>query len=95
MKLLTRLLKQIIFSIMMFFSISFITVLFQINSPIHRIKDSYELRIGFPLEYYHEFMVDCPIPNSGWDISNLVFNFVIVWILTVLLSRVRKIKRNF
>ena len=68
-------------SILVFFSISFFTVLFQINSPINRFKDVYELKIGFPFTYYHQFMVDCPIPSSGWNLSHLFWNCLIYWIV--------------
>lgn len=68
-----------------FFSISFLTVLFQINSPLNRIVGTHELSIGFPFEYYHEFMVDCPKLNSGWNIKNLVLNCGLIWIVTILL----------
>lgn len=78
-----KLIKGTLLSILIFFSISFLTVLFQINSPLNRIKDNYELKIGFPFEYYHEFWVDCPIPNSEWNVNNLILDIGIVWILTI------------
>lgn len=81
-----------ILSILVFFSISFVTVLTQINSPLHRIYDYYELEIGFPFRYYHEFMVDCPIPNSGWNINNLILDCAITWIVVTGLYLV--VKRN-
>ena len=67
-------------SILIFFSVSFITVLTQINSPIHRYE-YFEHKIGFPFKFYHEFMVDCPIPNSGWNINNLILDCLITWII--------------
>ena len=78
-----QLIKGTLLSILIFFSISFLTVLFQINSPLHRIKDTYELKIGFPFEYYYEFWVDCPIPNSGWIVNNLMLDCGITWIVTL------------
>ena len=76
--MINQIIKGTFMSMLVFFSISFLTVLFQINSPLNRIKESYELHIGFPLEYYNEFMVDCPTPNSGWDIKNLILNIGIM-----------------
>jgi len=70
-------------SILMFFSISFLTVIFQINSPLNRIEENYELRIGYPFEYYYEFMVDCPIPNSGWNTKNLFLNCGLTWVIVM------------
>jgi hypothetical protein len=80
-----------IISILGFLSISFITVLTQINSPIHRYE-RFEHKIGFPFTYYHEFMVDCPIPNSGWNITNLILDCVITWIIITGLYLI--VKRN-
>jgi hypothetical protein len=81
-----------ILSILVFFSISFSTILLQINSPLNRIEKFYELRIGFPLEYYHEFMLDCPIPNSGWNVQNLLIDCGIIWVMTIgiILIKTRK-----
>ena len=70
-----------ILSILTFFSTSFLTVLFQINSPLHRLTDSYEMKIGFPFTYYHEFMIDYPVPNSGWTINNLLWDCLITWVI--------------
>ena len=85
-----KLIVGTILSVLVFFSISFVTVLTQINSPLHRINDYYELEIGFPFEYYHESMVDCPIPNSGWNINNLIIDSVITWILVTGLNLIMK-----
>lgn len=79
------------FSILVFFSLSFMTILIQINSPIHRYE-RFEHKIGFPFTYYHEFMVDCPIPNSSWNIKNLIIDCVITWIIITGLYMI--IKRN-
>ncbi len=77
-----------------FLSISFLTVLFQINSPLYRAEDIYELSIGFPFKYYHEFMVDCPIPNSGWNVRNLILDCLLIFGGTILalMIKVRKTK---
>lgn len=83
-----------ILSILTFFSISFITVLFQINSPLNRLTDYYELKIGYPLTYYHEFMVDCPIPNSGWKVNNLFWDCLITWLLVTGMCVIWKITKE-
>lgn len=75
------LIKGTFLSVLVFFSVSFLSILFQINSPINRIKDYYELEIGFPFMYYHEFFVDCPIPNSGWFLGNLLLDCLITWVI--------------
>ena len=30
---------------------------------------------------YHDFLVDCPVPNSSWNAKNLLLDCVITWIL--------------
>lgn len=87
-----KILLATILSILIFLSISFITVLLQINSPIHRYE-FFEHKIGFPFKYYHEFMLDSPIPNSGWDISNLILDCAITWIVVVGLYLIIKRKK--
>jgi hypothetical protein len=71
-----------ILSILIFFSVLFITVLLQINSPLNRQVDS-TLNIGFPFIYYNQFLVDPPIPNSGWNGKNLIVDFLFVWLIVV------------
>ena len=77
-----RILNGIILSILIFLSISFITVLLQLNSPLNRQINS-TLNIGFPFVYYNQFLVDPPIPNSGWNLKNLVLDFTLVWLIVV------------
>jgi hypothetical protein len=67
-----------ILSVLIFFSISFITVLLQLNSPLHRQVDS-SLDIGFPFTYYKQFLVDPPIANSGWNIYALLLDCFLTW----------------
>ena len=81
-----------VLSILMFLSISYITVLIQINSPIHRYE-YFEHKIGFPFIYYHEFMVDCPIPNSEWNIIKLMLDCGITWIIVTGLYLIIKRKK--
>ena len=90
-----QLIKGTLLSILIFFSISFLTVLFQINSPLHRIEGTYELKIGFPFEYYYEFLVDYPIPISGWIVNNLMLDCGITWIVTLgIMMIINKRKHN-
>lgn len=71
------------FSILVFFSISFVSVLFQVNSPLHRWEEVYEFEMGFPFVFYYEFMIDCAIPIAGWIPSNLMLDFLIVWFISI------------
>ncbi len=87
----TELLKPTILAILVFFSLSFLTVLFQINSPLNRMENS-DLNIGFPFVYYNQFMLELPIPNSGWNLLNLFLDCLIIWILTIIGYKI--IKKN-
>lgn len=70
-----------VLAVLVFFSISFLTVLTEINSPLNRLNVAYQFEIGFPFTYYFEFFVDCPIPNSGWNVLNLFWDCLLTWVL--------------
>jgi hypothetical protein len=75
-----KILKGTFISILVFFSISFFSVLLQLNSPINRQSNS-NLDIGFPFIYYSQFIVDNPIPNSGWKLKFLLIDCLITWLV--------------
>lgn len=77
-----KLAEGTLLSILVFLSISFISVLVQINSPLQR-DVLIGREIGFPLTYYYEFMVDCSIPNSGWNLKNLILDSVLTWLVVI------------
>ena len=84
-------------SILVFLSVSFITVLTQIN-PLHYYKSSetYKLDIGFPFIYYGQFWLSgSSIPNSGWTINNLFFDCLITWaVVTGIYFLTQRAKNN-
>ena len=83
-------------SILVFFSISFLTILTQIN-PLHYYQDTetYKLDIGFPFKYYEQFWLrGNDIPNSGWTISNLFYDCLLTWLVVTGLYYLIKRKRN-
>lgn len=66
------------FSILVFFSISYLFVLYRI-SPL-TMGNTYDLEIGFPFIYYHQFQVNNnPYLNSGWMVNNLIYDCLITW----------------
>lgn len=75
-----KLILGTVISILVFLSISFVTVLLQINSPLNRQTNNH-LDIGFPLTYYSQFIVDV-IPNSGWSGRNLLLDVLFTWVAT-------------
>jgi hypothetical protein len=62
-----RYIKILILSILIFCSISFVTIINDLNIPALGFVDNpCTLKIGFPYTFYHQFLVESPIPNSGW-----------------------------
>lgn len=80
-----------ILSILTFFSVSFLFVIYRI-SPI-TMGDTYKLEIGFPYEYYHQFLLSGnPFLNSGWNINNLLIDCFIYWVTIAGLYLIYKAK---
>ncbi len=78
--------KQIIvetfLSILVFFSVFFLTILYQIN-PLHYFNsgETYSLNLGFPFKYYEQFwLTGSKIPNSSWFIQNLIYDCLLTLI---------------
>lgn len=87
--LLPTLLKSTALSVLVFGTISFVSVLPDFNTPL-KPTHMFEHTIGFPFTYYHDFLVDCPVPNSSWNAENLLLDYVITWILvTFVVIKVR------
>ncbi|UMY65093.1 MULTISPECIES: hypothetical protein [unclassified Flavobacterium] len=83
-------------SILVFFSISFLTVLAQII-PFHYYgaKETYKLDIGFPFKFYGQFWLrGNDIPNSGWTIPNLFYDCLLTWLVVTGLYYIAKRKRD-
>ena len=66
---------------MVFFSTSFLTVINHLISPINKTVGYNSLEIGFPFKYYEEFIIDCPNPNYGWNLNNLILDIVLTVII--------------
>jgi len=97
-KLIRNLISGTLLSILIFFSVSFVSVLAQIN-PIHNYKNGepYRFDIGFPFRFYQQFWLrGNNIPNSGWFTDNLFYDCVLTWLvivgLYILTQRIRNKK---
>lgn len=85
MRIVGVLIRSTLVSIVIFFAISFVTVLLCIG-PLHytRMGDDYSFNIGFPFQYYHQFIVSGnPFPDFGWDVTNLLIDCIITWTIVV------------
>lgn len=85
-----------ILSVLLFFSISFITFLTNVN-PFHHYaqEELYHLEIGFPFTFYSEFLLNGGIvPNSQWAPMELFYDCLITWVIVtglyVLIARRRR-----
>jgi len=68
--------KGTLLSILLFFSISFLTVLSQLLFT----SEPYSLEIGFPFEYYRQFLLrGSDFLNTEWNRTNLWLDCFITW----------------
>ena len=74
-------LKIILISVFVFFSTSFLTVINHLTSPINKTIGYKSLEIGFPFKYYEEFIIDCPNPNYGWNLNNLILDIILTLVI--------------
>jgi len=72
-------------SILLFFSVSFVDILLQLSSPLHRYHDLFHHRFGFPFVFYEEFLGDGFI-HAGWRGHNLLLDIGIYWSFGMLLT---------
>jgi hypothetical protein len=76
-----KLIITLILSILTFLSTSFLTVISHLTSPVNKTVGYKSLEIGFPFKYYEEFMIDCPNPNYGWNLNNLIIDIILTLII--------------
>ena len=86
-------------SAILFFTISFLTVLYDIlpewiNLPKKTDYNIYEITIGFPFQYYERFWLDCDAPNHSWNFNNLFYNCLIFWIATFIFYLIKD-RKNY
>ncbi len=73
-----NLVKGTLLSMLVFFTISFFSVIYSIHHP----EFNGQLRIGFPFEYYHQFWLNGnKYPNGGGNFLNLILDCTICWVI--------------
>ncbi|RSK38411.1 hypothetical protein [Hymenobacter perfusus] len=85
--LFSTLLGGTLLAVVVFFAISFLTVLRHIT-PVHRYKPSeaYKLAIGFPWTYYYQFWVRGEdLPQFGWHVVHLGYDCLLTWLVVLAL----------
>jgi len=83
-----RLLIGTILSILVFFSVSFAQVLGSFLT-----HTNYNLRVGLPVTYYHQYIIDGDV-QFGWDIGYLLLDCFIFWVATILIYLLATKKRS-
>ena len=71
-----KILISTIYSILIFFSISFLTLIFDLFLFTKDYCGKFQL--GFPFEYYYQFPVDGNL-NHGSSVENLFIHCFITW----------------
>ena len=73
-----------VYSIVIFFAISFITFLTQIGPINYQGRAPYKMDIGFPFTFYGQFWLrGSDSPNSGWHINYLFYDCLITWLVVL------------
>jgi hypothetical protein len=85
MKSWQNLFKATALSILIFLSISFLTILVNIAPfRFYENNEMYKMEIGFPFTYYSQFWVGNSIfPNFGWNVPNLLLDCLLTWVFIV------------
>ena len=78
---LKTIIKGSLLSILVFFSVSFIMILPQLN-PLSETH-GFNIKIGFPFVYYYQFWVGHDFLNWEWKIRNLILDCLITWLTVI------------
>jgi len=77
-----RLVIGTLLSILVFFAVSFVSILGQIAGPLNGHTPRTRLDVGWPFTFYQEFWVSgSQSMNCGWDLKNLVLESTLTWVV--------------
>src|SRR5262245_1301246 len=77
-----RLFIGTLLSILVFFAVSFLSILGQIAGPMNGHAPRIRLDVGWPFKFYEEFWLSgSTSANCGWDIKNLLLGCALTWVL--------------
>lgn len=75
-----RLINGTLLSILVFFAVSFVSILGQIAGPLNGHTPRTRLDVGWPFTFYQEFWINgSDSMNCGWDVKNLVIASALTW----------------
>lgn len=75
-----------IVAIILFFAISFLTIVVDFGTPFW--KPSHSIDVGFPFTYYEEFYLE--FKHLGWRPIYLILDAMIVWVLVFVIWSFKK-----
>jgi hypothetical protein len=73
-------------AIIIFFAISFLTVLVDFGNPFW--ESSTKIDVGFPFTYYEDFFLD--FKHHEWNLTYLIIDAFIIWILVFVIWKFKK-----
>lgn len=77
-----RLIIGTLLSILVFFAVSFLSVLAQIAGPLNGHTPRVRLDVGWPYTFYQEFWINgSDSMNCGWDVKNLALGSALTWVV--------------
>ncbi len=78
-KTIWNLIKGTLLSMLVFFTLSFFSVIYSIKHPENYVEVA-EMHIGFPFSYYYQFWLSgSDGPNWGGNYLNLLLDCFICW----------------
>ncbi len=77
-----RLIIGTLLSILVFFAVSFLSVLAQIAGPLNGHTPRVRLDVGWPYTFYQEFWINgSDSMNCGWHVKNLALGSALTWVV--------------
>ena len=82
------------YSIIAFCIVSYISVMYSLLNIDGVSSQKPVTNLGFPFKYYVQFWLNgADSPNWGWDINSFFIDFLIIWILTLIIFLIIKRKK--
>lgn len=77
-----------ILATIVFCVISYISVMFSLLASVGEPGLKPVTNIGFPYHYYFQFWLNgSDSPNCGWNITNFILDYLIIWIIIVIIQK--------
>jgi hypothetical protein len=82
-----NLITLIFYSFITFCVLSYFSVIASLIKSIENTALKPTVNIGFPFKYYYQFWGNnSDSPNCGWNLSYFIYDFIIVFVLVLLIK---------